>query len=70
MRKGTKRKAARKEEDKPAEPKPDKAPSRAKRTKLPKPESEPEYFEDKRNMVFYILLFLLQDFVLQSLLSL
>lgn len=59
MRKGTKRKATRKEEDKPAEPKPEKSPPRAKRTKLPKPESEPEYFEDKRNMVFYILLFLL-----------
>ncbi|KAL0547161.1 hypothetical protein IC582_017089 [Cucumis melo] len=50
MRKGTKRKATRKEEDKPAEPKPEKSPPRAKRTKLPKPESEPEYFEDKRNM--------------------
>ncbi|XP_022136810.1 uncharacterized protein LOC111008415 [Momordica charantia] len=50
MRKGTKRKTARKEEDKPVEPKRKEAPSRAKRAKLPKPESEPEYFEDKRNL--------------------
>ncbi|XP_023551830.1 protein HEAT INTOLERANT 4-like [Cucurbita pepo subsp. pepo] len=49
MRKGTKRKTTQKEEDKPAEPKPVE-PSRSKRTKVPKPESEPQYFEDKRNL--------------------
>ncbi|XP_022985027.1 protein HEAT INTOLERANT 4-like [Cucurbita maxima] len=49
MRKGTKRKTTQKEEDKPAESKPVE-PSRSKRTKVSKPESEPQYFEDKRNL--------------------
>lgn len=30
-----------------------KAPTRAKRVKASKPQSEPEYFEDKRNLVIF-----------------
>lgn len=65
MRKGAKRKTAKHtEEPKPDveeaptvtasqenEIQPTKAPSRAKRQKTSKPQSEPEYFEDKRNLV-------------------
>ncbi|XP_011025615.1 PREDICTED: uncharacterized protein LOC105126441 [Populus euphratica] len=57
MRKGAKRKRSQKEEAAPA-PAPDnhkttestKPPTRAKRVKASKPESEPEYFEDQRNL--------------------
>jgi hypothetical protein len=55
MRKGAKRKASQRKEadtaqDKQQESK--KATSRAKRVKASVPESEPEYFEDKRNLVY------------------
>ncbi|TKY60345.1 hypothetical protein E2542_SST17443 [Spatholobus suberectus] len=52
MRKGTKRKTKQEQEakhDAPEENK-TKAPPRAKRAKTSKPQSEPEYFEDKRNL--------------------
>jgi hypothetical protein len=57
MRKGAKRKRSQKEEE--AVPAPDnhkttestKPPTRAKRVKASKPEPEPEYFEDQRNLV-------------------
>ncbi|KAH8502898.1 hypothetical protein Peur_066726 [Populus x canadensis] len=56
MRKGAKRKRSQKEEE--AAPAPDnhkttestKPPTRAKRVKASKPEPEPEYFEDQRNL--------------------
>uniref|UniRef100_A0A2N9ETY2 Protein HEAT INTOLERANT 4-like n=1 Tax=Fagus sylvatica TaxID=28930 RepID=A0A2N9ETY2_FAGSY len=53
MRKGAKRKASQKEEAKPAlgnHQESKKATSQAKRVKASKPETEPEYFEDKRNL--------------------
>ncbi|KAK4585332.1 hypothetical protein RGQ29_022840 [Quercus rubra] len=52
MRKGAKRKASQKEEAKPEAQQQEskKATSRAKRVKASKPETEPEYFEDKRNL--------------------
>lgn len=53
MRKGAKRKASQKEEAKPAQgnhQESKKATSQAKRVKASKPETEPEYFEDKRNL--------------------
>ncbi|GMY11264.1 protein HEAT INTOLERANT 4-like [Fagus crenata] len=53
MRKGAKRKASQKEEAKPAQEnhqESKKATSQAKRVKASKPETEPEYFEDKRNL--------------------
>lgn len=55
MRKGAKRKASQKKEAETAQDKhqePKKATSRAKRVKTSVPESEPEYFEDKRNLVY------------------
>lgn len=58
MRKGTKRKDTTKKEDAESpekENRPDStiatAPIRAKRVKASKPDSVPEYFEDKRNLV-------------------
>lgn len=53
MRKGAKRKASQKEEAKPQAQQQEskKATSQAKRVKASKPETEPEYFEDKRNLV-------------------
>ncbi|XP_061344421.1 protein HEAT INTOLERANT 4-like [Gastrolobium bilobum] len=55
MRKGAKRKTKHEEEPKPdaataSQENKDQPPSRAKRVKASKPESEPEYFEDKRNL--------------------
>ncbi|KAK9991148.1 hypothetical protein SO802_026133 [Lithocarpus litseifolius] len=52
MRKGAKRKASQKEEAKPQAQQQEskKATSQAKRVKASKPETEPEYFEDKRNL--------------------
>ncbi|KAF7834227.1 protein HEAT INTOLERANT 4-like [Senna tora] len=53
MRKGAKKRTRRDEEAKPVEDnnkQSSKAASRAKRVKASKPESEPEYFEDKRNL--------------------
>ncbi|KAJ6288993.1 hypothetical protein OIU76_024891, partial [Salix suchowensis] len=58
MRKGAKRKRSQKEEEAAPAPAPDnhkttestKPPTRAKRVKASKPESEPEYFEDQRNL--------------------
>ncbi|KAK7851997.1 protein HEAT INTOLERANT 4 [Quercus suber] len=52
MGKGAKRKASQKEEAKPQAQQQEskKATSRAKRVKASKPETEPEYFEDKRNL--------------------
>lgn len=58
MKKGTKRKASQKDESKPSSQdnnnkETDKKPTRtrAKLVKSSKPESEPEYCEDQRNMV-------------------
>jgi len=53
MRKGTKRKAKQQQEAKQdaAEENNTKPQPRAKRAKTSKPQSEPEYFEDKRNLV-------------------
>lgn len=61
MRKGAKRKRSQKEEEAAPAPAPapdnhkttesTKPPTRAKRVKASKPESEPEYFEDQRNLV-------------------
>lgn len=68
MRKGTKRKTKHTEPNHAAPPPPEAAaplppseeindqppkPPRAKRVRRVKPESEPEYFEDKRNLVSY-----------------
>lgn len=53
MRKGAKRKVSQRKEAETAQDKhqePKKATSRAKRVKTSVPESEPEYFEDKRNL--------------------
>ncbi|XP_030975263.1 protein HEAT INTOLERANT 4-like [Quercus lobata] len=52
MRKGAKRKASQKEEAKPQAQQQEskKATSQAKRVKASKSETEPEYFEDKRNL--------------------
>ncbi|KAG2711762.1 hypothetical protein I3760_04G091700 [Carya illinoinensis] len=54
MRKGAKRKASQREEAKPSQESPQKSKkatsTRAKRVKASKPDSEPEYFEDKRNL--------------------
>ncbi|XP_050292414.1 protein HEAT INTOLERANT 4-like [Quercus robur] len=52
MRKGAKRKASQNEEAKPQAQQQEskKATSQAKRVKASKPETEPEYFEDKRNL--------------------
>ncbi|KAI4345188.1 hypothetical protein L6164_012335 [Bauhinia variegata] len=53
MRKGTKRKTTQNEEAKPAQEnkkQTSKTASRAKRVKVSKPETKPEYFEDKRNL--------------------
>ena len=55
MRKGAKRKASQAKEAETAQEKQQeskKATSRAKRVKASVPESEPEYFEDKRNLVY------------------
>lgn len=57
MRKGTKRKASKNEDAKFAEKENRKesttatAATRAKRVKASKPDSQPEYFQDKRNLV-------------------
>lgn len=50
MRKTDKRKAGKKEESSPAKDPKKTTTTRAKRVKASKPESEPEYFEDKRNL--------------------
>lgn len=56
MKKGAKRKASQRKEAEIAQDKQQeeskKATSRAKRVKASVPESEPEYFEDKRNLVY------------------
>jgi hypothetical protein len=65
MRKGAKRKASQKEEAKPAQEnhqESKKATSQAKRVKASKPETEPEYFEDKRNLVDRLFLVLIYKF--------
>jgi len=52
MRKGTKRKAKQQEaKQDAAEQNKNKAQPQAKRAKTSRPQSEPEYFEDKRNLV-------------------
>lgn len=50
MRKTAKRKVGKKEESSPAKDPKKTTTTRAKRVKASKPESEPEYFEDKRNL--------------------
>ena len=57
MGRGTKRKTKQNEEAKPAEEnnnQSSKATSRAKRAKTSKPQAEPEYFEEKRNLVYIL----------------
>lgn len=51
MRKTAKRKAGKKEESSPVKDPKKTTTTGAKRVKASKPESEPEYFEDKRNLV-------------------
>lgn len=58
MGRGAKRKTKQNEEAKPAEEnnkQSSKATSRAKRAKTSKPQAEPEYFEEKRNLVYIFL---------------